>query len=173
MANVDNPCGFIPIRNKNGTPLRLEYFDVSSSNSAIGVNDIVERRADGFAHIGQATTVSALGIAAEAKAANAGGTIAVYPAPGLVMLAQVDDATVNAQTDIGLNYNILATAPSGGKSLMEISGSSQATTATLPILIERVAEVIEANRTNTLGANVLVECVFNQCAYNGGGTGIN
>lgn len=172
MANVDNPRGFIPIRYKNGSPLRVEYFDVSSSNSAIGVNDIVERRSDGYVHIAQASSVSIVGVAAEAKSANAGGTIAVYPAPGLLMQAQSDDATITAQTDLGLNYNITATAPSGGKSQMEIDGNTGATTATLPILVERVAEIIDANRTNTLGANVLLECTFNQCAYNGGGTGV-
>lgn len=171
MANVDFPRGFIPVRYKDNRSLVVEYFDVSSTNAEIAVNDIVERRSDGFVHIAQAASTSVVGVAAQAKAANSGGTIAVVPAPGLVMLAQVDDATVNAQTDIGLNYDIVATVPSGGKSQMEIDGSTQATTATLPILIERVADVTSV-AGNALGANVLVECVFNQCAYNGGGTGI-
>lgn len=172
MANVDAPRGFIPIRYKDGRKFAVEYFDVLSTNDAIAVNDIVERRADGFAHIAQASSVSILGVAAESKAASSGGTIAVIPAPGLVMLAQCDEADVNAQTDIGLNYNIVATAPSNGKSQMEIDSSTQAATATLPILIERVAAITDWDRTNTLGANVLVECVFNACAYNGGGTGV-
>lgn len=169
--NVDFPRGFIPVRYKDGRSLTNEYFDISATNAEIAKNDIVERRADGFVHIAQASSVTIVGIAAEHKAANSGGQIAVVPAPGLVMQAQVDDATVDAQTDIGLNYNIVATVPSGGKSQMEIDGSTQATTATLPILIERVSNVIDQTG-NVLGANVLVDCVFNQCAYNGGGTGI-
>lgn len=171
MANVDFPRGFIPVRYKDNRAIVNEYFDVAPTNTEIAKYDVVERRADGYVWPVQAGSTSVVGVAAEAIAANTGGQIAVVPAPGLVMQAQVDDATVNAQTDIGLNYDILATAPVSGKSQMEIDGSTQATTATLPILIERVSNVISQDG-NALGANVLVDCVFNQCAYNGGGTGI-
>lgn len=173
MANVDYPRGFIPIRYKDGRKLSVEYFDISSTNAEIAKNDLVERRADGFIHIAQASSISIVGVAAERKAVNSGGTIAVYPAPGLVMHAQVDDATVNEQTDLGLNYNITATVPANGLSQMEIDGNTGNTTATLPIYIERVATIVEQGRSNDLGANVLVECVINQSAYNGGGTGIS
>lgn len=171
MANADFPRGFIPVRYKDGRHLCVEYYDVASNNAAIGKFDIVERRADGFVHIAVAGSQQIIGIAAEAKTANSGGTIAIFPAPGLVMQAQVDDATVNAQTDLGLNYDFVATAPVDGKSQMEIDGSTQAVTATLPILIERVSD-LQDEVGNVLGANVLVDCVFNQCAFNAGGTGI-
>lgn len=171
MANVDFPRGFIPIRYKDNRALAVEYFDLSPTNGEIATNDIVERRSDGYIYPAQAGSVSIIGVSASHYDANTGGQIAVHPAPGLVMQAQVDDATVNAQTDIGLNYDILATAPLNGKSQMEIDGSTQATTATLPILIERVSNVISQDG-NVLGDHVLVDCVFNQCAYNGGGTGV-
>jgi len=171
MANVDFPRGAIVIRSKNGGPGGVEYFDLASTNTAIGVGDILERRADGFVWQAVASSRQIVGIAQEAKAANVGGTIAVHPANNVVFQMQVDDATVNAQTDIGLNYDFIAGAPVNGRSVYEIDGSTQATTATLPILIERVSDV-QSEEGNALGANVLVDCVFNECAYRGGGTGI-
>lgn len=171
MANLDFPRGFVPVRTKDGGPVVVEYFDVSSTNGEIGLFDPVERRADGFVHQAVASSRQIVGIATESKAANSGGTIAVAPANNVVFQGQVDDATVDAQTDLGLNYDFLLGAPSNGRSIAEIDGSTQAVTATLPILIERVSNV-QTKEGNALGANVLVDCVFNECAYRGGGTGI-
>ena len=171
MPNVDFPRGAVPIRYKDGRSLSVEYFDVSPTNAAIGLGDIVERRADGFVHIGVAGSQQVVGIAAQAVAANTGGVIAVVPPQGLVFQMQSNDATINAQTDIGLNYDFVVAAPINGLSQMEIDGATQAVTATLPILVERVSQIITPEG-NALGANVLLDCVFNQIAYQGGGTGI-
>ena len=170
MANVNFPSGFEPVSSFDGDDLNLIYLDVSSTNSEIGLYDVVERRSDGFIHQVQAGSVSIVGVAAERKAANSGGVIAIHPAQGLIMRAQTDDATVDAQTDIGLNYDITVGVPNSvtQRSTMQIDASTQATTATLPINVLRVAPV--AN--NALGANVVLECVFNQTFINGGGTGV-
>lgn len=148
----------------------VEYADLSATNSAIGLYGLVERRADGFLDRVQATTLTLVGVAAAQYAANAGGTIAYYPIENLVMLAQVDDATVNAQTDFDLVYDIVTGAPNAttGRSIDEIDGSSQAATATLPIKILKVHAVI--GEANALGANVKVECIANQGVFKGAGT---
>src|SRR5574343_921175 len=170
MANVDFPRGAITIRRIDGGGVVAQYYDLSSVHDAIVIGDPVERRADGYVHQAVASSRQIVGIALESKSANAGGTLAVAPAATTVFQMQVDDATVNAQTDIGLNYDFIIGAPVNGRSIAEIDGSTQAVTATLPILIERVSDV-QTEEGNALGANVLVDCVFNECAYRGGGTG--
>jgi hypothetical protein len=170
MANVDFPRGFQPIRRLDSGNFDLQSNLISSSNTAIGKYDLLELRSDGFTWPAQAGSVTIVGVAAEAVAANTGGSINYYPTDGgLVLRAQVDDATVDAQTDLGLNYDIVATGPaSTGISQMEIDGSTQATTATLPIKVLKVETVVTPTG-NVLGANVVVECIVNQSAYKGTG----
>lgn len=155
--NVDFPRGFIPYKGCH----RTEYYPIASNNAEIGLFDLVERRADGFVHPAQATSVTILGVAAERKAANSGGEIAVYDDPFMRFLAQMDEADFDAQTDFDLNYNIVATTPNTltGQSQMEIDSSTGAATATLPIKVLRVADVLSP-AGNALGANVLVECII-------------
>ncbi len=168
MAGVDFPRGFIPIKGN----ARTNYYQMNATHDAIGLYDLVEMRDDGCVHRAQASSVTVIGVAAEYKAANVTGEIAVYDDPDIIMEAQVDDATVSAQTDLGLAYDIVVTAPdSFGRSQMEIDGSTQATTATLPIKITRVRSVIDSTG-NSLGTNVAVECRFNQHYFKAGSVGI-
>lgn len=164
MANVDFPRGFTPKYRISGGTISLLSGDLASTHDEIAKDDALERRSDGYIHRAQASSVTIIGVSAEYKAANTGGTIQFVPANDTVFEGQVDDSTVNAQTDLGQNYNIVATAPdSQGRSQMEIDGDSQNTTATLPVQILRVSPGSE------LGANVLVEFVFNQHVLSGGG----
>lgn len=158
MANVNFPRGFIPVKGN----FKTEYYDVAAANGAIDKGDLVERRTDGYIHRGQATSITIVGVAAESKAASAGGTIAVYDDPFMVYQAQCDDSTVDAQTDLDLNYDIAVGSVgtgTNGQSVMQIDASTQAATATLPIKILRVVNKTPSD--NALGANVLVECIIN------------
>jgi len=158
MANVDFPRGFVPVRGRMDT----EDLPISSTNGEIGLYDLIERRTDGFYHPAQATSITIVGVAAHHVDANTGGTVKVYTDPNLRFHAQMDEAEVDAQTDLDLNYNIVASAPNAvsGRSTMEIDSSTQAATATLPIKVLRVVDIITASG-NALGANVLVECIIN------------
>lgn len=172
MANPDFPRGAQPLRYQNGRRLACEYIKISSSNGQIDKDDILELRSDGFAHRAQATSTTIIGIAAEYKAANAGGKIAYYPAPGLVFLMQSDDASVAAQTNLQLNYDIIPGSASTTKlSVMELDGSTGATTATLPLKALKLYEN-QGETVNAFGANAVLECVFNATAFNGGGNGV-
>lgn len=158
MANVDFPRGFRP---KKGH-MKTEWYPIATNNAQIGQYDLLERRSDGFIHPAQASSVTIIGVAAASIPANTGGEVPVYDDPCLIFEAQTDDATVDAQTDLDLNYDIVASTPDSitGRSTMEIDGSTQAATATLPIKILRVLNVI-SQAGNALGANVAVECIIN------------
>lgn len=170
MANPNFPRGFIPVRYRTNQELVCDEGDLDPANSAIGVNDLIERRANGYLNQAQASSTTIIGVAAEKKAASAGGTILFYPVENLLMHAQVNDATVDAQTDFDLVYNITVTTPDAttGQSRMQIDGASQAATATLPIKILRVVPF--KGTENNLGANVVVECVVNTGVIKGAGT---
>jgi len=170
MANLDWARGFVPFRRLGGTCNTVNYYDLGASNPEIGLYDLVERDANGVLIRAQATSTTIVGVAAEYKVANSGGTLAVYDAPDQTYLAQVDDATVNAQTDLDLNYDINVGAVSNNRSTMEIDGNTQAATATLPIKILRIADV-QTEDGNALGANVLVECIINQSILKAGAIG--
>lgn len=144
MANTDAPRGFRPINGSSGgTTGLIHYHPLISTNAAIGLGDQVKYvtgNASGVVDLSTAST-AILGVAAEAKALNAGATttnntnyIAVWDSPDQLFMAQTDDGTGTASTIacVGLNIDIVATAPSGGESRMELDESSATTTATLP-----------------------------------------
>jgi len=158
MANLDYPNGFTIIK---GWQVCNEY-DLAAANSQIGEGDLIERHTDGYVRPAVATSTTIVGVAAESKAANSGGKLKVYDDPNAVFVAQADDANIAAQTDLRLNYDIVASAPNSisGRSTMEIDASTKAATATLPIKVLRLASVI-TKEGNALGANVKVECLIN------------
>lgn len=170
MANIDFPMGFKPRYRLGGGSINPIYLDLGGSQGAIAKDDLLERRSDGYIYPAQASSTTIVGVAAETKSASATGKIGVFSAPDLVYEAQVDDATVNAQTDLDLNYDVTVTAPVSGKSQMEIDGSTQAATATLPIKIIGV-QTYNDGYENALGANVKVLCVLNQGIFKAGALG--
>lgn len=158
MANVDFPRGFQPYRGKMDT----EEYPIATNNGEIFADDLVELRTDGFYYQAQATSLTLIGTAAEYKAANSGGKIKVYSDPNMRFLAQASGAEIDAQTDLDLNYNFVVAAgdPITKRSKMEINSATGAATSTLPIKVLRVVELVPASK-NTLGANVLLECIIN------------
>ena len=170
MANVDFPFGFEPIRYQNGRAMTCEYLPVSSTNSAIGFNDPLERGSDGYLTPATASSTTVVGIAAQSLAANTGGNVAYFPIEGLICKAQVDDASVDAQTDFDLTYGLTVGTPDSltGRSTFEIDGSTGASSATLPVKLTKVWD--SPNQYgNALGANVVVECMFNNGPFKGAG----
>jgi hypothetical protein len=159
MANKDIPQGARPY----GPVLSAKEYVAAS---AIAPGDFVKMKSDGKiepAAAGNALLGVALGYAA------ADNRVLVADHPDQRFLVQSDSADVDAQDDVLLNYNIVATASNTTYkvSRMELDGDSGATTATLPL------KLLDINRspTNAFGANV--ECIV---AVNNhqlkGGTGV-
>ncbi len=171
MANLNFPSGFQPVRNRNGGPLVCEAYPMAASHSAIYVGDLIERRSDGYFHVAQATSTTIVAVAAEYKAADAAGEILGYPCDDLLMRAQMDASATPAITDFDLVYDISATTgdTTTKQSKQEISTTSKAGTATLPIKIVRV-DPTKDSIPNDIGNYVKVECVLNHGLYKGAGT---
>lgn len=167
MANLDYPRGCILVKGDE----TADTYTIAPTNTAIGVNDPLEMRSDGYVWQAQAGSTTIIGIAAEAKAASTGGSILVYDDPLIEFQMQVNDANVNVQTDLGLAYDIVIGAPVRGSSIAEIDGTTGAVTATLPIKPLRVSQIITKNG-NVFGANVLLDCKFNQHFNKAGSVGI-
>ena len=170
MANLNFPMGFVPIRYINGKDLSTEDIEVDASNAAIYIGDLLERRSDGYIHVAQATSTTLMGVAAEYKAANAGGTIKYYPLEGLVMKAQVNGSVGVPQSDFDLEFNIVVTT---GDTVTKYSkheiNPTGAATATLPIKILRLWPS-KNKEGNVLGGYMKVVCMANQGVTKGAGT---
>ncbi len=160
MANTDFPSGYEPLKYENGKDLSVEEGAIAAANNAIGYFDPLEMHTDGYLQQAQATSTRIVGVAAEYKAANSGGYVKYYPAAGLIMRAQSDDATIATQAEMDLTYDIVTGAPNATtqRSIMEIDGNSTHATDK-PISILRVAQA-QDNVGNALGANVALECKF-------------
>jgi hypothetical protein len=135
MANTNNANGFLPAMNPNngsGQPIKT-YFDLSSTNTEIGIGTPVTS-SSGVIDIATAGTGNPLiGIAAEYKAANSGGKIAVWADPNQYFVAQTDDGTGTATSVAAAqaNCNFIGTGVSNGRSTSELDESSATTGATL------------------------------------------
>ena len=144
MANADRPQGFRPY----GEPLRVTPY---ACGGTIVVGDAVKYDAGGDVVVAAASN-ALLGVAM--TSAVDGGTVLVADHPDQLFVGQSSTADIGAQTDVNLNYNIVAgSANSYGVSGHEILGSSGATSATLPLRLMR----IEPRVDNAYGANV--DCI--------------
>ncbi len=135
MANTDAPNGFLPYINPGdgcGGQAKIGYFPLAAANSAIGVGTPVTLVSGGPANIA-GTTDALVGIAAEAKAANSGGKIAVWCDPAQWFVAQTDNGTgdLTAAANLGKNCTFVGTGVSNGRSTAEIDENSGDSTATL------------------------------------------
>ena len=154
MANTDRPFGFKPVRG----PFRTNSYTLATANTAIGIGDLVVMTTAGTVDIAAASCTQCLGVSLSMANASSGDTILVSDHPDTIYVAQMDDDTSGSGTvltGVGGNYNIVATASSGGHSRMEIDESSIATTATLPIKVLK----LHAAPDNAWGAHVKVECI--------------
>lgn len=136
MPNVNNPNGFLPYQSGTGNGVnKIIYLDLVATNASIGVGDLLEIDAGG---VDKAEASDALcGAAAEAKAANTGGKIAVWADPMQVFVAQTDDGTGTATSAAAMrkNVNFVTGTAVNGRSIYEIDESTATTTATLPLKI--------------------------------------
>jgi hypothetical protein len=149
MANKDMPSGFSP----KGQVLRSNKY---VAGSTVYPGDAVTLDATG--RVSAATAGQALCGVSETYAV-AGEDVIVSDHPDQLFAAQGDDASIAAQTDCGLNYDIVATAGDSSfkQSRMEIDASTKATTATLPIKVLG----LEPSVGNAFGANARVICKIN------------
>ncbi len=145
MANLDQPQGFRP----QGELLRLRAYVAAG---AIYPGDLVAPEAAGRVAVWAAG--AARGVALT-YAAAAGDEVMVADDPAQCFIGQASAAEIDAQTDIGLNYTIVATAGSSAyrQSRQEIDSSSGDTTIDLPLKLLAV----DKRPDNALGANV--DCV--------------
>ena len=159
MANADRPRGAECV----GEPLRLTKYIAAE---AIYPGDFVNLKNDG--QIEPADASEALLGAAVGYASAAAGEVMVADHPQQRFVVQADGSDIDAQTDMNLNYNIVATAGNSTfkMSRMELDSDSGATTATLPL------KLLDYQRRpdNALGAQVdcIVQINNHQMA---GGTG--
>lgn len=141
MANADKPVGAVPY----GRSQMNRYV----AGGTVYPGDFVKK--DNSGRIVAASASNALIGVAASYASGAGVEIRVYDDPEQKFIVQSDDATdPDAQTDIGLNYNIVATAGDSSykASRMEVDGSTGATDSTLPL---RLLDIVQAP-DNAFGA---------------------
>lgn len=146
MSNADRPSGARPC----GSILSAtEYV----AGSEIFPGDFVSLASDGKVDSASATS-ALLGVALGYASAD-GKRVLVADDPGQKYYIQSDSDDVDAQTDINLNYDIVATAGDStyDVSRMELDGDSGATTATLPL---KLLDIVQSPN-NAFGANV--ECL--------------
>lgn len=126
MANVDRPRGARPY----GRAREAKQY---TAGAAVYPGDFVHLEADGL--VDPATASEAiLGVAASYASAS-GEAVLVWDDPDQKYIVQADTGTSLAQTSVGLNYNIVATAGNSTykQSRMELDSSSGATDSTLPL----------------------------------------
>jgi hypothetical protein len=132
--------------------------------------DLVKFASDGSVVVVTAGATGCLGAAM--NYAIAGDTVNVADDITQQFISQADDATIDAQTDMNLNYNIVAGSPSTKyrRSGMQIDASTQATDSNLPIKVLRLLP----QEGNALGANCKVVCTINnhQLKTDLGSTGV-
>ena len=162
MANVDAPHGFRPLYNYYGGEVgRPNSWSLAAANALIGIGDILVKTAAGAVdrHAAGEDGDLVVGVAAQAAAASAGGTILVWDNPGIVYEAQTDNgATVLiAQTAMHLNSDVVVAAAVNGISQMEIDESLGATTNTLTVKILR----LWPGANNAFGEFNRLECMMN------------
>lgn len=115
-----------------------------------------------FTDAGKVTKCSAtdasMGVALTYAAAD-GATVLVADHPDQEFVMQVDDATVDALTDMNLNYDLAIGSANATykRSGIEIDGDTGSTDADPPIKILRALPAVD----NALGANVKVICKIN------------
>jgi hypothetical protein len=161
MANKDRPAGFSvygPTRSEN------EY----EAGGIIYPGDAVWFESDG-----QVDAVAAgeqpFGVATS-YASGAGETVNVADDPNQEYTVQADGSDINVQTDIGLNYNIVATTGDTTYRLsrQELDSSTGATDSNLPLRLVRIEKSID----NAFGAQVECIVTLNDTQKRGGVEGV-
>ena len=147
MANSDRPRGAAP----KGQPMRVNQY---VAGAQVRPGDVVTKKDDG--KVDPYTAGGAekpIGVCLS----NAIDTEACFVSddPDQLYYIQADGSDIDAQTDIGLNYEVLATASDSTFEIsrMELDSSTGATTATFPL---RLVD-IDRRPDNEFGAQA--DCV--------------
>lgn len=142
MANADIVAGARPYG-------RLYQMTSYVAESTIYKGDFVKKNANGTVERAAATN-AVVGVAMSNAAAAEKVLVADHPEQQFVL--QSDDATIDAQTDIGLNYDIVVGTASTTykRSGMELDGDSGDVTNTRVLRLLAVEPAVD----NALGANV-------------------
>lgn len=140
MANRDQVVGLSP----HGRPLRQREYIAAS---VIYPGDPVKLKNDGKVEIAAASN-ALCGVAAS-YASGDGVKVNVYDDPDQLFEIQADDASIDAQTDLNLNYNIVVGSPNTvyKRSGVELDGNTGATDSTLPLKLLSVSKRVD----NALG----------------------
>lgn len=144
MANLDQPCGAVPY----GELRRAQKY---TAGSTCYPGDFVALAADGMVDPA-AAGAAMLGVALS-YASGVGVEVLVADDPDQMFQVQASATEVDAQTDIGQEYDVLATAGSATYKISrhELDSASAADPAGLRLL------AIDERPDNALGANV--DCV--------------
>lgn len=156
MANTQKPRGAWVI----GRPLRLTTYQAGGT---IYPGDFVKHNSSGQVVVAAAGD-ALLGVSD--SYATSGQDVAVYDHPDQMFGVQASGTDITAQTNLMLNYNIVATAGSSSykMSRMALDSATGATTATLPLRLVN----IEARPDNTIGS--YADCIvkINNHQFSGG-----
>lgn len=150
MANADIVDGFKPFG-------RIEQQNSYIAQSAIYKGDMLKLNAAGTVERCAAGDAS-IGVAVSNAAATE--TVLVADSPDQLFVGQVAGSEIDAQTDIGLNCDIIVAAADTTykRSGMELDASTLAVTSTLACRVERIVKAPD----NALGANVKVVFSINK-----------
>jgi hypothetical protein len=160
MANTDFAYGLRPWSG-DGAPPRVTSYDLAAANTVIAQNSLVLRNELGYADASTAVAPpdgAILGVAAEYKAANSGGTIKVYDDPKQKYLIQAEGTV--AQTHIGTWCNLKTATGLDATtkwSTIEIDQATYSNTKPSLLFIEALSPEVG----NALGANADVIVTIN------------
>ena len=189
MANLDAPQGFTPVRHIAGGVIRTNAYEIANgSGTSIFTGDAVQLLTNGTITLmanntkpigvfaGCEYTDQATGDVKFLKVWTASTTVAtnsavkayVYDDPDITFSIQTDGTFANAQ--VGLNSNVTLTAGNTafGYSKQELTSTTVAVTATLPIRILRLID----EPSNAVGANAKVEVYINNHQLRANSAGI-
>lgn len=135
MANVDRPKGFRPYE-------RVLRETPYTAGAAIYPGDAVHLEDDG--KVDPATASEAVIGVAATYASGDGVEVIVWDDPEQKFVVQADDGTTLAQTAVGLNYNLVATAGNSTykQSRMELDSNTGATSSILPLKLLGVSREV-------------------------------
>lgn len=164
MPNPNMPFGFEPIKT-DGKENKVSYYEKEAS--AIYRGDALHMTATGKVQVAAAGEVIC-GIAAESKSAASTDKIAVYDDPDQEFMVQMSG--VFAQTDVGLNADIVANAPDTvlSHSKHELDTTTEAVTAALQFKILGLMP----RGVNAMGANAIAVVKPNNHLKSAGVAGI-
>lgn len=156
MANLDRPKGFEPY----GKLLHLGEY---TAGALINPGELVAKSADGMIDPA-AESAASLGVAM--GYATSGNKVVVADDPNQEFVVQADTSQINVQTDIGLNYILVATGDNTTYKIarMELDADTGSTSATRALKVQRIEPAVN----NALGAQVDVVVRINNHQLAGG-----